>query len=237
VTLASEPDPVTGQPVGHNVDAAPAQRPGAVVLTGRFGRVERLDAARHGADLWAAVAGHPALWTYMGYGPFASATDFAGWLGGRAALTDPCYYAILDAAGRAVGVATLMEIRPDMRVIEVGHIVYGVPLQQTPLASEMQYLLARYVFEDLGYRRYEWKCNALNAASRRAAERLGFTFEGIFRSHLIVKGRNRDTAWFSMLAEEWPARRQAFERWLAPENFDADGRQLRPLASFAGAAA
>jgi N-acetylglutamate synthase-like GNAT family acetyltransferase len=137
---------------------------------------------------------------------------------------------VLDAAGRAVGIVTLMEIRPAMGVIEVGHIVYGPALQATPLATEVQYLLARYVFETLGYRRYEWKCNALNFPSRRAAERFGFTFEGIFRAHMIVKGRNRDTAWFSMLDSEWPARKVAFERWLAPENFDAQGRQRTALS-------
>jgi RimJ/RimL family protein N-acetyltransferase len=124
-----------------------------------------------------------------------------------------------------------MEIRPAMRVIEIGHIVYGTPLQRTPLATEAQYLLARYVFETLGNRRYEWKCNARNTASRNAALRFGFTFEGIFRQHMIVKGRNRDTAWYSMLDGEWPARKAAFERWLAPENFDADGRQKTSLSA------
>jgi RimJ/RimL family protein N-acetyltransferase len=148
----------------------------------------------------------------------------------RAALADPYAYAVIDAEGRAVGIATLMEIRPTMRVIEVGHIVYTPALQRTPLATEAQYLLARYIFEELGYRRYEWKCNALNAPSRRAAERFGFTFEGVFRQHLIVKGRNRDTAWFSMLDSEWPTRKAAFERWLAPGNFDAAGRQNMSLA-------
>src|SRR5258707_9384482 len=125
-----------------------------------------------------------------------------------------------------------MEIRPAMRVMEVGNIVYGPPLQRTPLATEVQYLLARHVFEALGYRRYEWKCNALNAPSRRAAARLGFSYEGLFRSHMIVKGRSRDTAWFSMLDAEWQARKAAFERWLAPENFDADGRQRESLSAF-----
>jgi RimJ/RimL family protein N-acetyltransferase len=124
-----------------------------------------------------------------------------------------------------------MEIRPAMRVIEVGHIVYSAALQRTPLATEAQYLLARYVFETLGYRRYEWKCNALNAPSRHAAERFGFTYEGIFRQHLIVKGRNRDTAWFSMLDSEWPSRKAAFESWLSPDNFDAEGRQKHSLAA------
>jgi RimJ/RimL family protein N-acetyltransferase len=124
-----------------------------------------------------------------------------------------------------------------MRVIEVGHIVYGEPLQRTPLATEAQYLLARYAFETLGYRRYEWKCNALNASSRRAAARYGFNFEGIFRQHMIVKGKNRDTAWLSMLDSDWPARKRAFEAWLAPDNFDADGKQKTSLAALNGSTA
>lgn len=145
-------------------------------------------------------------------------------------------YAIADSHGRATGIAALMEIRPTMRVIEVGHIVYSPTLQRTPLATEAQYLLARYVFETLGYRRYEWKCDALNAASRRAALRYGFTFEGIFRQHMIAKGRNRDTAWLAMLDGEWPARRANFERWLAPVNFSADGRQIVSLSALNGVA-
>jgi RimJ/RimL family protein N-acetyltransferase len=124
---------------------------------------------------------------------------------------------------------TLLRIEPEMRVIEVGHVLYSPALQRTPLGTETQYLLARYVFETLGYRRYEWKCDALNAASRRAALRFGFAFEGIFRNHMIVKGRNRDTAWFAIVDSEWPARKAAFERWLAAENFDAGGRQRASL--------
>jgi len=227
----SEPDPHSGRPVGLEVDARPAERPGPVVLAGRFGRIEKLDAARHGAALWNAVRGENALWAYLGYGPFADATAFAAWLAERPKLEDPYSYAVLEPSGRAVGIVTLMEIRPAMRVIEVGNIVYSPALQRTPLATETQYLLARYVFETLGHRRYEWKCNALNAPSRRAAERFGFTFEGVFRQHLIVKGRNRDTAWFSMLDSEWPACKRAFERWLAPDNFDAQGGQKLSLAA------
>jgi RimJ/RimL family protein N-acetyltransferase len=229
MSSASEPEPQTGQPVGPFVDATPARPPGPVVLEGRFGRVEKLD-VRHAAALWEAVKGDNALWTYMGYGPFADGAAFSAWVEERTTLTDPFSYALMRD-GRAVGIATLMEIRPAMRVVEVGHIVYGTPLQRTPLATEAQYLLARYVFETLGYRRYEWKCNALNAASRRAAVRFGFTFEGLFRSHMIVKGRSRDTAWFSMLDAEWPARKAAFERWLAPENFDPEGRQRIGLSA------
>jgi RimJ/RimL family protein N-acetyltransferase len=222
---ASEPDPLSGRPVGVKVVAAPARRPEAGVLEGRFGRVEKLDAARHGAALWQALKDDNATWAYLGYGPFTDETAFAAWLAERPKLADPYSYAIVTPEGRALGIATLMEIRPAMRVIEVGNIVYSPALQRTPLATEAQYLLARHVFETLGNRRYEWKCNALNAPSRRAAERFGFTFEGLFRQHQIVKGRNRDTAWFSMLDTEWPARKAAYARWLAPENFDAGGRQ------------
>jgi RimJ/RimL family protein N-acetyltransferase len=229
MTDVSEPDPVTGQPVGVQVDATPVRRPGPVTLDGRHGRVERL-AQHHDADLWAAVNGHDDIWTYMSYGPFADLPAFSEWVADRAKLDDPYSYAIIDRTGQAVGIATLMEIRPAMRVIEVGNIVYSPALQHTPLGTEVQYLLARYVFETLGYRRYEWKCNALNAPSRRAALRYGFVFEGILRQHMIAKGRNRDTAYYSMLDSEWPARRAAFERWLAPDNFDAGGKQRVSLS-------
>jgi len=229
--IASEPDPHSGLPVGLPVDGKQAPRPGPIVLEGRYGRIEKLNAARDGASLWQAVKGHNALWPYMGYGPFADEAAFAAWLAERPKLEDPYSYAIIDKDDRAVGIATLMEIRPAMRVIEVGNIVYTPLLQRTPLGTEAQYLLAKYVFETLGYRRYEWKCNALNAPSRRAALRYGFTLEGIFRQHFIVKGRNRDTAWFSMLDSEWPTRKAAFERWLDPENFDAQGKQKVGLSS------
>jgi RimJ/RimL family protein N-acetyltransferase len=226
----AEPDPATGQPVGLPIDATPAQRPGPVILTGRYGRVERL-AQRHDTALWQAVKSDDRIWTYMpGYGPFADLAAFAQWLAGRIALDDPYSYAVVDASDQPVGIATLMEIRPAMRVCEVGNILYSPALQRTPLGTEAQYLLARYVFEALHYRRYEWKCNALNAPSRRAALRYGFVFEGILRRHMIAKGRNRDTAYYSMLDNEWPARKSAFERWLAPENFDADGKQKMHLS-------
>ena len=152
-------------------------------------------------------------------------------------LDDPRSYAIVDNAGHALGIMALMAIREKDRVVEVGHVLYAPALQRTPLATEAQYLLARYVFETLGYRRYEWKCDALNAASRRAALRYGFTFEGIFRQHMIAKGHNRDTAWLAMLDSEWPARKASFERWLAPENFDADGKQIASLSAMNGGAA
>jgi len=227
----SELHPQTGQPVGLPVDATPAQKPGPVTLEGRYGRVERLG-SKHASDLWEAVRGHDAIWTYMGtYGPFADGKAFAAWIDSRLPLEDPYSYAIVEPSGRAVGISTLMSIVPAMRVIEVGHIVYSPALQRTPLGTEAQYLLAHYAFETLRYRRYEWKCNALNAPSRRAALRYGFTYEGILRAHMIAKGRNRDTAYFSMLESEWPARKAAFERWLAPDNFDSEGRQKTPLKS------
>jgi RimJ/RimL family protein N-acetyltransferase len=229
VSVASEPSPEIGQPVGPKVDTTPAERPGPVTLEGRFGSVVRLDPARHGAALWDAFKGRDDLWTYSSSGPFADEASFHAWLQQRADLSDPFNYAIVAADGRALGIATLMEIRPAVRVVEVGHIVYGPALQQTPLATEAQYLLARYAIEELRYRRYEWKCHSLNAASRKAALRLGFTFEGIFRQHLIVKGRTRDTAWFSIVDGEWPRLRAAFEAWLAPENFNGAGRQKRRL--------
>jgi len=216
-------------PIGPPVDATPARRPEAVSLAGRFGSVERLDAAHHGESLWEAVRDHDRIWTYMSYGPLADRTAFLGWLEERQALEDPFYYAVVDRSRRAVGLQTLVAIRPDMRTVEVGHIVLGPALQRTPLATEAQYLLARYVFETLGYRRYEWKCNALNAASYRAALRFGFVFEGVFRNHMISKGRSRDSAWFAMIDTDWPARKAAFERWLAPDNFDAAGRQRTSL--------
>jgi RimJ/RimL family protein N-acetyltransferase len=201
------------RPVGPPVDPSPAQPPGPVTLSGRYGSVARLDAARHAAGLWQVLHGDDAVWTYMGaYGPFADEGAFSAWLAERQALKDPYYYTALDADGRALGLATLMEIRPAMRVVEVGHIVYSPALQRTPLGTETQYLLARYAFEALGNRRYEWKCNSLNAPSRRAAARYGFVFEGILRQHMIAKGHNRDTAYFSMLDTEWPARKRNFER-------------------------
>jgi RimJ/RimL family protein N-acetyltransferase len=223
------------QPVGPPVDTTPAQPPGPVSLSGRFGSVERLDAARDAADLWHAFTGHDSIWTYISrHGPFSDQPTFTSWLGERATLSDPYTFTVRDPNGHALGLLALLEIRPAMRVIEVGFVVYSPALQRTALATETQYLLARYIFETLGYRRYEWKCDALNAPSRRAALRFGFVFEGIFRQHMITKGRSRDTAYFSMLDREWPTRKLNFERWLAPENFDAEGRQKQSLATLNG---
>lgn len=228
----------TDQPIGALVDTKPAALPVPGPFAGRHARVEKLDPAHHGADLWRALRDDEALWTYMGYGPFAGETAFMAWLAERAALSDPYSYAVVElATGKAVGIVTLMEIRPAMRVIEMGNIVYSGALKRSCAGTEVQYLMARHVFEALGYRRYEWKCNALNAPSMRAALRYGFRPEGIFRQHMIVKGRNRDTAWFAMTDEDWPAARAAFERWLDPANFDGAGRQRQSLAALNGVGA
>jgi len=229
----SVPEPGTGQPTGVPVDATPARWPQAVTLHGRYGRVEKCG-PQHAEPLWREVRGHDALWTYMSGGPFADFAAFEQWIALRIRSDISCSYAIVTPQGEPLGIAALMEIRPEARVCEVGSVLYAPRLQRTPLGTEAQYLLARYALETLGYRRYEWKCNSLNAASRAAALRYGFTFEGVLRAHMIVKGCNRDTAYFSMLEDEWPARRTALERWLAPENFDARGRQKVSLASLRG---
>lgn len=212
------------------LDFKPAIRPGDVTLAGQYGSVVKLDPLQHGASFWKAIKDHPGLWAYMPYGPFESAKVFDDWLVDRAALSDPYVYAILGPHGDALGIAALMNIHPEMGVIEVGHIAYSPALQRTRLGTEAQYLLASYAFDTLGYRRYEWKCNALNRASRGAALRYGFSFEGIFRQHMVVKGRNRDTAWYSIIDSEWPARKAAFERWLSSDNFDAQGHQKARLS-------
>jgi RimJ/RimL family protein N-acetyltransferase len=199
--------------------------------------VTALDPAAHGDSLYAATSGsaNEGLWLYLFDGPFPDRTEFDAYLTRIAQSEDPLYYAILDAAtGAALGHAAYLRIEPAHRCVEVGAILYAPSLQRTLGATEAMYLMARHVFEDLGYRRYEWKCNALNAPSRWAALRLGFVYEGIFRQHMIVKGRNRDTAWFSMLDSEWPVRKAAFEQWLAPANFDAEGRQRASLSTLNG---
>ena len=219
------------RPIGPEIQLAPASLPARRVIVGRFVRLEPLDAGVHGPTLWRNVQGADAVWDYLFDGPYASEADLAASLAAKAASTDPLFWAIVDgASGEAVGYATLMRHDPAHLSIEVGNILFTPALQRRPGATEAMALLAGYAFDGLGYRRYEWKCNALNAPSRSAAERLGFTFEGVFRQHMIVKGRNRDTAWYSMLDREWPSARRAFELWLSPENFDAAGRQRRALA-------
>ena len=222
----------SARPLGHSVDPAPARRPERVTLDGRFVRLEPLDAAAHAASLWRHLSGADAVWDYLFDGPYPDEASFADALAVKAATADPLFWAVVDlASGDALGYATLMRHEPAHRVIEVGNILFAPALQRRPGATEAMALLAGYSFDALNYRRYEWKCNALNAPSRAAAARLGFTFEGVFRQHMIVKNRNRDTAWYSVTDGEWPAVRRAFALWLAPDNFDADGRQRRGLAA------
>jgi RimJ/RimL family protein N-acetyltransferase len=220
-------------PIGRGVDTAPARRSARTTIHGHTVRLVPLDPTIHGDDLYNATRGYAGdhLWQYLFEGPFPDRAAFDVHLYKIAASEDPLFFAILDSvSGRAVGYASFMRIEPVHRVIEVGSILFTPHLQRTTLATEAMYLMARHVFDDLGYRRYEWKCNALNAPSRRAALRLGFTFEGIFRQHMIVKGGNRDTAWFSMLDSEWPLRKANFERWLDLSNFSADGKQKISLS-------
>jgi len=215
------------------VEAMPARRPQPTTLDGRAVSIVPLDPVAHADALFKGACGeeNERLWLYLFEGPFATRAAFDSHLQQKTRSEDPLFFAILDkASGDAVGHAAYMRVEPAHRVIEVGSILFTPRLQRTIGATEAMYLMARHVFEDLGYRRYEWKCNALNAPSRSAALRLGFTFEGIFRQHMIIKGRNRDTAWFSMLDSEWPQRKAAFERWLAPENFDENGRQSVSLS-------
>jgi RimJ/RimL family protein N-acetyltransferase len=222
-----------GQPIGAPLpDWRPRPRPPRTPMPGRFCRVEAFDAARHAAELFAAYSTDTEgrNWTYLPYGPFSRFDDYRIWVDAACRGDDPLVHAIIDvASGRAVGVASYMRIDSAAGVIEVGGINYSPLLQRKPATTEAMYLMMRRVFDQLGYRRYEWKCDSHNAPSRAAAERLGFRFEGIFRQATVYKGRNRDTAWFSIIDGEWPALKARFERWLAPENFDRDGRQRRRL--------
>jgi RimJ/RimL family protein N-acetyltransferase len=208
----------------------PVAAPVPITLRGRYVTLEPLNPERHTAAVWEAVHGHDGLWTWLAEGPFATEAALRQSIQQKQSGTSAVFLAIVSAStGQAGGWASYMRIEPAHGVIEVGNILLSPSLQRTTAATEAMYLMARHVFEDLGYRRYEWKCNAGNLPSRRAAERLGFTFEGIFRQHMVVKGRSRDTAWFSMLDHEWPARKKAFEAWLDPANFETDGRQRQSL--------
>jgi RimJ/RimL family protein N-acetyltransferase len=214
------------------MDTTPAERPRHTTIEGRYVTLQPLnaDAHAHAHVLFNSVQGHDSLWDYMSDGPFPDRAAFRASIEKKAVSSDPLYFAIIDnQSADAVGYASYLRIEPSHRVIEVGNILYTPRLQRTRGATEAMFLMARHAFEDLRYRRYEWKCNALNEPSRRAALRLGFRFEGIFRQHMIVKGRNRDTSWYAMLDGEWPDRKADFERWLSPENFDAEGRQIRKL--------
>lgn len=223
-----------GCPVGAAVPGFKAPPPPpSTPMQGRHCDVLPLDPARDAVDLFHAY-GAPqgdAGWSYLPYGPFAAFDEFRGWLESYCTGSDPMFHVIVPReSGRAEGMASYLRITPAAAVIEVGHIHYSPLLQRTVAATEAMYLMMRRVFE-LGYRRYEWKCNSLNRASRDAAMRLGFSFEGVFRQALVVKGRNRDTAWYACIDAEWPALEAAFEKWLAPENFDDDGRQRVSLST------
>jgi len=221
-----------GQPIGRPLPQwKPPPRPARTVLDGRHCRVEPLDVARHGGDLHEAFSldRENRTWTYLFSGPFASQAEFLAWLAPKPASEDPLFFAFVDAlTGRATGLGSYLRIDPPNGVIEVGHLAFSPLLQRTAAATEAMYLMMKHAF-GLGYRRYEWKCDSLNAASRRAAERLGFTFEGIFRQAIVYKGRNRDTAWYSIVDTEWPDVDRAFRAWLDPANLDATGQQRRSL--------
>jgi RimJ/RimL family protein N-acetyltransferase len=229
----------------------PVQPPRPVTLRGCSVTLEPLDADRHSSALWNAVRGHDEVWTWLADGPYASESDLHAALAEKEASQSAVFLAILPTADgqptaspyvpspyvpvsySAAGYASYMRIEPAHGVVEVGNILLSPTLQRTTAATEAMYLMARHVFDDLGYRRYEWKCNAENQPSRRAALRLGFSFEGIFRQHMVIKDRNRDTAWFAMLDHEWTGCKRAFEAWLDPGNFDHNGHQRRGLQDFA----
>ena len=222
-----------GQPVGVPLDDwTPCDWPPHTAMVGRYCHLEPLSPDAHAEQLYEAHAKHgeDKYWTYLPYGPYQSFEDYKAWVEAVYAEKDPQFYAVIDPkTGNAVGVASYLRIEPNIGSIEVGHIHFSPLMQKTPAATEAMFLMMQRAFDELGYRRYEWKCDALNAPSRKAAERFGFTFEGVFRQHTMYKGRNRDTAWFSILDSEWPAMKQAYEAWLKPSNFDGNGRQVKSL--------
>jgi len=223
-----------GQTVGFPVtDWQTPHTPAREVITGHFCRLEPLEPQRHAHDLFAANAldKQGLNWTYLPYGPFASLSEYQAWLDEKARSSDPLFFAVIDpASNKAVGLASYLRIDPANGSIEVGHLCFSPLLQRTPAATEAMWLMMRQAF-NLGYRRYEWKCNALNQPSRDAAQRLGMSFEGVFRQAAVVKGHNRDTAWYAVIDREWPALDKAFQRWLAPDNFAPDGTQRLSLSA------
>lgn len=224
-----------GDPVGPVVEGWAARpRPSRVTLDGRAVRVEPLSLS-HVPDLFAAYSSDEVgrMWTYLGVGPFAAEADLAAWVAAILPSEDPLFFAAVDkASGKAAGIVAYLRIDPANGVVEVGWVTWSPLMQRSTVSTEAHYLLMRNAFDGLGYRRYEWKCNVLNAPSMRAAERLGFTYEGTFRQAVIARGRNRDTAWFSVIDTEWPVVKAAFEGWLDAANFDAAGRQKRRLEAF-----
>ena len=218
--------------LGPRLNWSPVQRPDRRPLQGRYVTLEPMDAARHADALFEAAEGEgsdPLLWRYLPYGPFGDLESFRSLIEKNSASDDPLYFTVVPEGGTPAGQATFMRMDPANGVIEIGHIWFGGSIQRSPATTEAIYLLAKHAFDNLGYRRLEWKCHARNARSRRAAERFGFTYEGTFRNHTVVRDRNRDTAWYSIIDEEWPAIRDAFEAWLSPDNFDAHGAQRRSL--------
>ncbi|WP_407976751.1 GNAT family N-acetyltransferase [Brucella pseudogrignonensis] len=216
-------------------DWTPRPKPEHKVLEGQYVRLEPLDAARHGDELFAASSVEDAdqRFTWLFEVPPATREAFEPWLEKVSGSEDPLFVAVIDkASGKVAGRQALMRIDPVHGSIEIGNIYWGPLISRKPAATEAQFLFMQYVFDELGYRRYEWKCNDNNAPSKRAAERFGFQFEGIFRQHMVTKGNNRDTAWFSIIDSEWPALKQAYQAWLAPTNFDSDGQQIRRLEDF-----
>ncbi len=232
--IPQETDPGSGLPIGPRVpDPSPARTPDRIVLEGRYARLDPLDPSLHRDDLYAASTppDGAARFRYLPDPPPPSVEAFDTWLASVAASTDPLYFAVTDlATGRVEGRQTLMRITPAHQCIEIGHIYWSPRIARTRVATEAMYLFAAYALVTLGYRRFEWKCDALNAPSRRAALRFGFTYEGRFRRAAIVRGRTRDTVWFAMIDEEWPALKAAYEQWLVPENFDERGRQKTQLS-------
>jgi RimJ/RimL family protein N-acetyltransferase len=224
-----------GQPIGFPLpDWQGCSRPRAEVMQGRLCRLEPIDADKHGSELYTAFGKDRdgRNWTYLPYGPFLSQAELCEWIETSCLGDDPLFFSVIDLASEAaVGVASYLRIEPAVGVIEVGHIHFSPLMQGRPIATEVMYLMMRQVFDFYGYRRYEWKCDALNQPSCAAATRLGFLFEGIFRQATLYKRRNRDTAWYSILDREWPAARSAFEAWLDPANFDANGSQRQRLAT------
>ncbi|SAL67780.1 N-acetyltransferase GCN5 [Caballeronia cordobensis] len=231
MTRTNEYQQAVGEPVA---DWTARERPARIGIDGTHCRLEPLDAARHAADLFDAYgkASDGSDWTYLFVGPFTDFDAFRDYLTKAAASADPLHYTVIDTkSGKAVGTLALMRIEPAHGVIEVGSVTFSPLLKQTRISTEAQYLLMRYAFDQLGYRRYEWKCDSLNAPSRKTALRLGFEFEGIFRQAIVYKGRNRDTAWYAIIDKDWPRIRSAFERWLADDNFDTNGKQRASLAA------
>lgn len=224
-----------GQPIGPAVpDWKACALPPREMMQGRYCRIEPIDVEAHAADLFSAFGQgtENRIWTYLPYGPFDNEADFRMWMEGACFDDDPLFHVIIDGqTEKAAGVASYLRIDAANGVIEVGNINYSPLLQQTRAATEAMYLMMHRVFSELGYRRYEWKCDALNVPSRRAAERLGFSYDGLFEQAIMYKGRNRDTAWFSILDGEWPALNAAFLEWLDASNFDGEGRQKTSLAN------